>query len=89
MNLDAIAYTTRQVLDGASICRVAYDDDGDWQIFEEGGPHRESDGRIVHLRHLAEIDPTILDLREMKIGFEAVRNEDGITWTVRRGEPLE
>jgi hypothetical protein len=40
MDVEAVAYTTSQVVQGAPICRVVRDDDGYWQIFELGGPHR-------------------------------------------------
>lgn len=83
------AFTTRQVLDGAAIARVYHDEDGDWQLFEEDGPLSEADGRIVHLGHLIERDPTILELRGMAEGFEASRADGGNGWVIVESPPWE
>ena len=76
--------TTRDILEqGAAILLVSHDeDDGGWQFL----PNRElleADARVVALRSIWMLDPTIGALADLPLGWQAWRNAPGDPW--RRG----
>jgi GNAT superfamily N-acetyltransferase len=74
------AITTRQVLEGAPILRVAHDaDDGSWQ-FLCGTTDETSDGRVVGLGSLCDRDPSLLGLADLPEGWSAWRERPGAPW---------
>lgn len=72
--------TTSRVLSGAPILLVTHDDDGDWQ-FLCGTTNDPVDGRIVHLKHIVAMDPTVSEVADLPLGWRAFRDEVGGSWT--------
>ena len=72
--------TTQAVLDGAWIARASIDEeDGGWQFHALSGP-REEEGRVVSLRRIYQLDPTIADLADLPLGGRAWRTSPGAAW---------
>jgi hypothetical protein len=59
------------------------DDDELWQLIgtSDGGP----DGKLGHLHHAVDEDPTLIDVLDLQPGEEAVRRAVGAPWTRRGG----
>lgn len=74
-------FTCVHILEGdADICYVTHDeDDGGWQ-FLCGENHDESDARIVSLKQIVEMDPSVGALSDMPLGYGAVRNDKASPW---------
>jgi len=60
-------------------------DDGLWQLI--GSTDACSDGRIGHLHHAIDEDPTLIDVLDLLPGHSASRNRLGGPWTRRVGYP--
>lgn len=75
------AVTTRQVLeDGFPILRVVhYSDDEDW-AFTCGTTDDIADARLIAMEEALAIDPSIVDIADLPIGWGASRSELGGTW---------
>ena len=76
--------TTRQVTElGIPILFVSHDaDDGGWQ-FLTGEPSLEEDARVVALRRIWTLDPSVGELADLPLGWQASRGTAVDTW--RRG----
>lgn len=73
--------TTKAVLEGAPIVMVSHDaDDGGWQ-FLCGTTTDPAEGRIVHLREIVAMDPTVNDVSDLPLGWVAFRESRGAQWT--------
>jgi hypothetical protein len=81
---DTGVFTTQPVLDGARIEDVFHDQNGDWQ-FLCGTTTAAEDGRIVHLAHLVEEDPSIRGLADLPRGWRARRCDDADHYGWHRG----
>ncbi|NND99108.1 MAG: hypothetical protein HKN47_17460 [Pirellulaceae bacterium] len=65
--------TLTRIIDGSrGILYVVHDDDGDWQ-FLDGGDVTEDDAATVSLKNVANLDPSILLLADLPIGWAAER----------------
>lgn len=73
--------TTREVLEqGAAILFVSHDeDDGGWQ-FLTGGPALEEDARVVALRRIVALDPSVGELADLPLGWQATRRAALEAW---------
>jgi hypothetical protein len=73
--------TLRQVLDDHEpVLYVTHDaEDGQWQ-FLHGGDVHEDDARIVALRTIVELDPTVKELANLPLGWVATRDAVGESW---------
>ena len=72
--------TTRHVLEGAPILLVAHDEeDGGWQ-FHTGGPAIEADARVVGLREIWVLDPSVAEVADLPLGWQAWRNTPAGPW---------
>lgn len=71
------------ILDGREkILFVSHDaDDGAWQ-FLCGKEHNESDARIVSLKYVLELDPTIGNLKDLPLGYCAERKSKNDKWVL-------
>jgi hypothetical protein len=78
---DVAALTARQVVHrGQPILRVFRDaTDGMWQ-FLPGGPVEMADTLIVSLREVYRIDPSIAELADLPLGWQASRRAAGEPW---------
>lgn len=75
-------FTTHFVIeDHSDITCVTHDHDGDWQFMSDD-EFNESDARVVSLQEILELDPTLLKLAELPIGYEAKRNDKHSHWEI-------
>jgi hypothetical protein len=72
-------FTTRQVMEGLPVLLVTHDPDYEWQ-FVCGTTNADADLAHVHLHHLYEIDPTIGELADLPIGWQAWRASPDEPW---------
>jgi len=74
-------FTTRQILEGTEpILHVTHDsDDHGWQFL--GREAREEDGKIIALHEAVEMDPSILQLADLRPGWHAYRQSAQGPWT--------
>ena len=75
--------TTRGVVEGRDwIAYVSHDaDDGGWQFHDsDPAPPQESEAMVVSLRSIVQLDPTIVDLVDLPIGWRAWRESKGVPW---------
>lgn len=81
------AITTRQViLEGSPILFVSHaDDDGSWQ-FLTGSIFSVTDGMVVALHEIIELDPTVCELADLPLGWDAHRDSVGSPWRRSRHE---
>jgi hypothetical protein len=75
------AITTVNVLDRRSpILLVTHDsDDGSWQ-FLCGSTNDPSDGRVVGLASIVELDATVTELADLPLGWRAWRDSPQLPW---------
>jgi len=79
-------FTVRQVLEGSPILHVSHDaDDGAWQ-FLTAGETQEEDARVVGLGTVVDLDPTIMELADLPLGWRAWRDTPEGPW---RRSPAE
>lgn len=81
-------YTLDRILRGeAPILRVRHDcDDGAWQFLDDGDVDVAS-AKIVALRAMVDLDPSLRELADLPEGWAAERDEPGEPW--RRSPILE
>jgi hypothetical protein len=81
-----VAIQTPQAFDlEEPILLVQHDaDDGVWQLI--GTSDAGEDGRVAHLVHAVDADPTLLDVLDLAPGERAVRSEVGGEWTRSRAD---
>jgi len=85
---DTRAFTTRAVLeDGLPVLLVTHDDDGDWQ-FLCGTTNEPDQARLIHLRHVLEIDQGLVALADLPSGWIARRAAVSTTW-MREARPAD
>jgi hypothetical protein len=77
--------TTRQVLEGSEpILFVSHDEeDHGWQFIGYSSPELE-DAKLVTLKSLVQLDPTVIELADLPPRWEAIRSEAGKPWERRR-----
>ena len=75
--------TCRHVLERTgSILHVTHDeDDGMWQFLCGADSHTEEDAKILSMREIVEIDPSVNGLHGMPLGVGAYREKVGGDWT--------
>ncbi len=73
--------TLKRIIRGESpILRVTHDeDDGGWQ-FLDGGEVAVEEASLVSLRQMARLDPSILELADLPLGWVAERAGPGEPW---------
>jgi hypothetical protein len=77
----AVFTTTQVVHDGRPVLYVSHDlDDGAWQ-FHTGADHVSvKDAMVVALSKMVEIDPSLIELHDLPLGWSAVRSEESAAW---------
>jgi hypothetical protein len=79
-------FTTSRVLDGSyPILLVSHEEEGDWQ-FLCGTTSRSKDGRIVSLASVVEQHPAVVELADLPVGWQAVRDAADQPWRRVRAE---
>ena len=78
---DAATLTLRQITDhGKPILHVSHDaDDGMWQ-FLDGDEVSMDDAVVVLLENVVALDPTVADLADLPIGWQATRISVSEPW---------
>lgn len=73
--------TTANVLDGSHpVLLVTHDqDDGAWQ-FLCGTTNDGSDGRVVGLEEIVQLDPSLRELADLPVGWRASRESPQDSW---------
>ena len=80
-------FTVRQIMkDGLPILFVRRDDDG-WQ-FLTGSAVTMRDAMLVGLKEIVSRDPSVADLADLDVGWQAWRERAGAPW-VREPSPEE
>jgi len=74
-------FTTKPVLrDGHPVLLVVHDEEGDWQ-FLCGTTNQQEDAQIVGLGTIVRLDPTLAELAELPVGWQASRDAVGTEWS--------
>jgi hypothetical protein len=83
---NVVALTLRQIIAGEKpILLVCHDaEDGMWQ-FLDGNDVRMEDALLVCLKNVAECDPSVRELADLPLGWQAIRTRPGQVW--RRCQP--
>jgi len=72
----------------APILRVTHDEeDGGWQFHSSGPIPDASEWKLVLLKNVAKLDPTIKELAALPFGWEATRSASGEKWITKRQVP--
>ena len=78
---NVMAMTLQQIMDGSApillVCRD--DDDGTWQ-FLDGNAVSMADALLVCLKNVVSLDPSVAELADMPIGWQAVRTSGDAPW---------
>jgi hypothetical protein len=72
-------YTSRQVLEGASILYVYHNENGDWQFHTSLEPDL-NDAKLVCLSEITKLDPTINEIYHLQYGWWAWRDTQDAEW---------
>lgn len=86
---DTAVFTTKFVLeDNSTITYVTHDiEDGAWQFFSDDEfENFESVAKIVGLKEIMDIDPTLTELINMEPGYIATRKNKGDKWTIKKAD---
>ena len=71
---------TAQVLERTEpILHAVHDEDGEWQFIGSTDASVE-DGRVIALFEAVELDPSILQLADVPVGWHAVRDSPNHPW---------
>ena len=77
------AVTVRSVLDGAPILVVSHDDDDDGWQFLDGGEVDTEEARLIAMRRVLQLDPSLREVADLLPGWMARRDRVGGTWSRR------
>ena len=82
---NVVVITLKSIVKGGKpILHVAHDaDDGTWQ-FLDGSTVSEENASVVSLEEIARIDPTVMELADLPLGWYADRSAAKEPW--RRGK---
>ena len=82
---DTAVFICSHILDsGEDILFVSHDaDDGAWQFLCDK-EHNESDARIVSLKYVLDLDPTVGNLKDLPLGYCAERESKNDKWVIAK-----
>lgn len=81
-------FTTVRFVEGRSeILGVVRDTDGEWQFLDGEEADRADLITVTHAAHVIDRDPSIVECRDLPIGWEAWRDAVGEPWLRRPLEP--
>ena len=72
-------YTTKQTFKGDPILYVYHDKDGDWQFHTSLKPEL-GESMLVCLEEITKLDPTINELYNLQLGWQAWRGSKEDEW---------
>ena len=79
-----LVFTSRQVMDeGWPILTVSHDaDDQHWQFVNGWGDTDDTNNIVlVHVEHVIDLDPSVLALADLPLGWQAWRQHPHEEWT--------
>ena len=81
-------FTSKNILDGNDwIHYVTHDDDdGAWQFHGYAGPTSEDDARMVSLGNIVQRDPSIIELKDLPLGWHAWRETKESKWQTSKND---
>lgn len=81
-----VVFTTRPVIEEAHpVLLVTHDEGGDWQ-FLCGTTNRTEDGRLVSLSEAVDDNRSLLELADLPVGWQAVRESADKPWRRMKNE---
>ena len=85
---DTAVFTSKFVIeDEETITYVSHDaDDGAWQFHSETGSADLDDARLVALKRICALDPTVLLLADLPLGWRAWRASKDAEWVREKAE---
>lgn len=76
------AITTQSVLDGAPVLLVSHDEEDDgWQFLDGVSAAEPSAGRLLAMREVLRLDPSLREIADLPSGWTARRHSVGGGWT--------
>ena len=67
------------------ILLISHDlDDGGWQFLCGNREHEKDEAMIVVLEEIVAVEPTILDMADLKLGYIAQRLSKGERWVITK-----
>jgi len=91
--LAKLVYACPRVVLERKTCKVVFHcSNGDFEFLCGSNDHgvegsAEENPIILHFNHLLEFDPTLEEIRDLKVGFEANRQEKGGIWSINPLSP--
>lgn len=80
-NFNTDIYTTKFVVQNKSpIIHVYHYEDGSWQFNGSERDLKDEDYQVISLGELLEIDRSIIELKDLPLGFEAIRSSKEQPW---------
>ena len=77
---NCVTFVTAQVLERAEpILHAVHDEDGEWQFIGSSDGTVEN-GRVIALWEAVGLDPSVLQLADMPVGWHALRNSPEHAW---------
>jgi hypothetical protein len=77
---NCVTFVTAQVLERAEpILHAVHDEDGEWQFIGSSDGTAEN-GRVITLQEAVELDPSVLQLADMPVGWHALRDSPEHAW---------
>ena len=82
-----VAITSIHVTENGSdiVLVIHYKDDRSWS-FQSGAPFSQGDVRLVLMKRIVEIDPTVAEVADLPIGWAAKREKIGAQWRRYKNE---
>jgi hypothetical protein len=81
--LNTAVFTTKYVIQrNSSILYVYHYENGNWQFSGKENILDDEDYKVISLKEMIEIDPSILEISDLQIGFEAIRKTKNDIWQV-------
>lgn len=75
------AYVCSHVFEGSGPILLVSREGGDWQFLCGGEHPMDEIPRVVGLNHLIHRDPTLAELLELPVDWEASRESEGASWS--------
>jgi hypothetical protein len=80
----AVISTKQVIFEGQDICFVSHDaEDGAWQ-FLDGGIPDVVHATVVSLESIVAVDPTLMQLANLPLGWTASRSAKGSGWVCHK-----
>jgi Domain of unknown function (DUF4262) len=78
---NSLVFVSSSVQEGREPIRlVMHFEDGDWSFLDGIGPYDSDSMVLLHLEHVLERDPIVVDLIDLPVGFEAYREAVDQRW---------